>query len=201
MYNSVLLHNPDIDVLLFKNFEQIHSPSHDEVPYGFKIYAIQKAKDLGYEIIIWLDSVIRFVRDIKPLLPEIESRGVYLQEDGWNSGQWANDRCLNYFKLSRDDATNIPGIYACIMIFDFKNSITMNFFNEWKLASQNGIFKGRWDNTQKTESQDTRCLGHRHDQVCAEIISYKLQIPRGRMLVNPKHPEDETRYFTTWNYS
>jgi hypothetical protein len=35
------------DVLLFNDYSQIGSKSHQEVPYQFKVYAIEKARSLG----------------------------------------------------------------------------------------------------------------------------------------------------------
>ena len=101
------------DLFIFTEFSQINCPPHSTHPYAFKPYAIEKVKDLGYKIVIWIDSSIRAVKDVSGLIPEIESKGVFLQLDGWATGQWANDNSLDYFGITRDYAMNIPAIYAC----------------------------------------------------------------------------------------
>jgi len=57
---------------------------------------------------------------------------------------------------------------------DFNNEIACKFFDKWKESMFAGIFKGEWTNNTKSESQDERCLGHRHDMVCGSIIANQL---------------------------
>lgn len=183
---SVRTYCPIADVFAFHTFEEIGSPSHEISPYSFKVHAIEKVKDAGYHIVIWCDSIIWLAKPIDSLLPTLQRLGVYLAEDGWRSGQWANDTSLEYFHLTREEAMQIETIYACILMFDFRNPITHEFFRRWKDASYCGIFRGNWSNKEKTESQDERCLGHRHDQTCADLIAHQLGIPRGRALIGDK---------------
>lgn len=186
------------DILHFNNYEELGCSPHNVSPYGFKVYAIKKAKDLGYDIVIWCDSPIRLLRPIDEWIPLIEKYGVYLQRDGWWCGQWANDRALSYFNKSRDDAMNIPNIYACIMAFDFRQKIACTFLNEFIVCEKLNLFKGLGHNRYLSESQDNRCLGHRHDQTCAELIADKLNIHPQKSVfsydVNNKY-----RFFTAWS--
>lgn len=197
LVSSLQRWSPDVDVLVFHDPAELGSPPHAENPYAFKVYAIQKARSLGYTTILWCDSCLRNVRPLDALLRTIQSVGVYFQKDGFMCGQWANDRALKYFGVSRDDAMQISTIYACCMGFDFKSPIAQSFFDRWKQSCEDGIFVGRWTNTEQTESQDTRCTGHRHDQTCAELVAHALRIP-----LHPKvysyDPSDSTRFFTGW---
>lgn len=199
LVESIHTHNPTVPVFTFHSFEEIGSPTHEENPYAFKVFCIEKLRKWGYKTIIWCDSVLRLTQPIDSLCPQIHERGVYLQKDGWNTAQWANDRCLAYFGLTRNQAESIESIYASFMAFDFTHPITDEFFARWKKACEDGIFKGAWTNTNSSESKDWRCRGHRHDQVCAEIISHQLGIPRGDARVRPGEDTPE-RYFTTWKY-
>jgi hypothetical protein len=196
LVNSVHQHYPEADVFTFHDFAEIGSPHHLQSPYSFKVYAIEAVRKRGYKIIFWCDSVVRLRMSIDRLLPKIRQVGVYLQSDGWPVGVWANDRALNYFGIARDDAMNIQAIYACIMAFDFDNPIASEFFTRWKKASIDGIFIGNWKNDLKTESQDDRCRGHRHDQTCAELISHQMGIPRNEPLLGEK----SVKCFTTHNF-
>jgi hypothetical protein len=199
LVESVYRHTPRVPVFPFQRFEDIQSPLHSDSPYAFKVYAIQTVRNLGYKIVIWCDSVLRLTKPIESLITKIEELGVYLQEDGWNVAQWANDRSLAYFGVSRDEMETVSAIYACFMAYNFTNPITSVFFERWKKACHDGIFRGKWKNDDKSESMDPRCKGHRHDQTCAEIISYLLKIPRGRLLLSPGKDTPE-RYFTTWRH-
>ncbi len=196
---SIEMHCPEADVFVFHDFAEIGSPTHSQSPYSFKVYAIEKIRSLGYQIVIWCDSVIRVCRSIDTWIPQIQKVGVYLQSDGHKVGTWANDRALAYFGVSRDQAMTMNATYACVMAFDFGSSIAREFFARWKKSSNDGIFIGHWKNTLKTESQDERCEGHRHDQTCAELVAYTLGIP-----LQPRVLSHDTayanRYFTSWDH-
>jgi hypothetical protein len=188
---SLMKHEPAIAVFPFHYFEDIGSPSHKEKPYAFKLYAIEHVRKIGYDIIIWCDSPIRLIKPITDWIPLIEKVGVYLQKDGWGIGQWANDNALHWFGVTRDEAITQSNCYACVIAFDFRHPIADRFFTMWRQALDAGIFNGRWNNDQKTESQDDRCLGHRHDQTCAELTAYKLGIELQPMVIG--------NYFKQWD--
>jgi hypothetical protein len=193
---SVQTHCLEADVFTFHSFDEIQSPIHSQNPYAFKVYAIEAVRALGYEVIFWSDSINRLAKSIGPIIARTKEVGVYLPADGWKVGEWANDKSLAYFGVSRDDAMNIECCYACVLGFDFRNPITKEFFRLWKSACQDGIFCGMWDNTNNTESQDNRCKGHRHDQTCADLIAYKLGIPKSEPLLGEK----SKKYFTSFRY-
>jgi hypothetical protein len=185
------------DIVRINTFEMIGSPTHTESPYEFKLHSILYAKNRGYDVVIWCDSPVRVVRSIDTWISQIEKHGVYIQQDGWSVGQWANDKTLSYFGVSRDEAMKIPNAYACILAFDFRNEIAIKFLEKWFECARNGLFRGRWNNNERTESNDPRCLGHRHDQSCVELIAYKLGIEKQGHVIGDQ--SSATRYFTTWN--
>ena len=182
----------------FHSESEIGAPSHAEAPYAFKPYAIDFVRMKGYDIIIWCDSCLRAVKPLDSFINDIVSKGVYLQRDGWRCGEWANDNALKYFNVTREQSMNIESVYAQCIGFDFRSKIAHSFLSMWLGAAQSGIFKGAWKNDNKTESEDPRVRGHRHDQTCAELISYHLGIAKGVFVVSddPTKP----RYFTTWDH-
>ncbi len=194
LIKSIRLIYPKATIFAFRSFAEIHPycPSHSKDPYAFKLYAIEHARFRGYDTVIWLDSPNRMVSPIDEWLPKISSVGVYLQRDGFVCGEWVNDNCLNYFGVSRDEAMDIPNIYASIMAFDFRNPIAVTFFEKWKAACAAGAFRGNAKNDTKSESQDPRCRGHRHDQSCAEIIAYQMGIETQPMVLG------QNKYFLSW---
>ena len=172
------------DILVFKSFSEIGSPSHRESPYAFKYYSILEANRRGYPIVIWCDSCLTLQKTIFPWIELIQKVGVYLQHDeSWSCGMWANDKTLAHFGVSRDDAMKIPSVYACTMALEFRHPKTSQFLARWKQSMDAGCFRGRWSNTENTESQDPRCRGHRHDQTCAELVAHELNIPLQPLLM------------------
>lgn len=194
LVKSIHKYHPDAVIFAFHDPKEIHPdcPSHEESPYAFKVYAVEHAKDLGYDVVIWLDSPNRLIKPVDEWVADIEKVGVYLQRDGWKCGQWANDKCLDYFGITRNQAMTIPNIYACILGFDFRHGIARTFFKWWKTACKKGLFVGKSHNRDKTESQDPRCLGHRHDQSCAELIAHQLNLILSPLVLG------EDKFFLTW---
>lgn len=188
-------HSPQTDLFVFTEESQIQAPSHKDSPYAFKVYAVESMRRAGYRFVLWCDSILKLTRPIEDILPEVVQSGVYLAQDGWKTGQFANDRALEYYGVSRDEAMNISSIWACFMGFDFANPVAHEFFARWKKACADGIFRGKWNNQDQSESTDPRCKGHRHDQSCAELIAYQMNLPLSRAVLSHL-PEYDHRYFT-----
>jgi hypothetical protein len=170
-----LRNNFDGDFLGFTSELSVGAPLHAENPYAFKIYAIEKALEIGYTKILWLDSSCFAIRNMQPVFEAIENDGFIFQDSGHWLGQWTNDRTLEYFGISRDEAMGIRMIgNAGFLGFDFENPNAAMFFANWKLAMMEGFFKGAWTNTDRSESEDDRCRGHRHDMSCSSAMVYKM---------------------------
>ena len=59
----------------FNSYDQIGCQSHAVIPYQFKPYAIKKAIEKGAEIVLWCDSPIHAVQDLRPIFDHIEKYG------------------------------------------------------------------------------------------------------------------------------
>jgi hypothetical protein len=170
------------DVLLFNYFEQVGSKSHLEVPYQFKVYAIEKARQMGYDVVLYCDSSLFAIKDVMPVINYVIEKGYLMEYCGFNAGQFSTDLCLSEFNLTRDEAMNIPLHSAGFTGLNFQNELATNFFDEWLIsAKEENSFLGDWNNNEKKCSLDERCLGHRHDQTTASIIAHKLGMER----INP----------------
>lgn len=178
-----LRNNFDGDFIGFISEASCGAESHDDNPYNFKIHCIKKAIGAGYEQILWLDSSVFAIRDTSAVFEHIANNAIIVQDSGHWLGTWANDKSLEYFGITRDEAMEIRMIgNAGLLGLNMNHSTTHQFFEEWQCAMINGIFKGQWNNNNKTESQDERCLGHRHDMVASSAILYKMGIIPGAMI-------------------
>lgn len=149
------------DFCLFTfNPQTLPCPSHQSNPYAFKIYAIEKAREMGYDQVLWLDASVYAVKDIQPVWDWLDKHGVFFEEAGHWAGTWSPQRVLDYFGITKEEAMGIPMFSGGYVGLDFRRSIAQEFFAEWKEAMLNGIFKGSWDET-------------RHDMTCGAIIAYK----------------------------
>ena len=170
------------DIITFNSFEQVGSKSHQEVPYQFKVYAIEKARQMGYDVVLYCDASLFAVKDVMPVIYHIIDKGYLMEFCGFSAGQWSTDICLQEFGLTRDEAMNVPMHSAGFTGINFQNQLANEFFNKWLKSAQEEIsFQGAWNNLQKQCSQDERCLGHRHDQTTASIIAHQIGMER----INP----------------
>lgn len=178
----------DGDYFAFTSFAEIGSPDHDEVPYAFKPYAIQKVKDMGYDVVIWMDSPVYAIKPLRQLVGEItldflrNVPGIILFDNlGFTIGDFTSDACLAKYQMSREDSFKLPMIMACVMGFDFRSAPALKFFDQYIEGARNGAYEGDWKNGNGQVSTDFRVKGHRHDQSVASIIAAKMGI-------KPLHP-------------
>jgi hypothetical protein len=177
--------HPEIDLITFTDEDQIGAPRHADNPYAFKVYGIENVRARGYDVILWMDSSVHPVKNLQPVLDWIEKYGYFMEYGGHVCSRWCNDISLAFFGVTRDEAEKMEMFSACFLALDFTKQITKDFFGMWKGSCVTGCFKGKWNNDEKTESQDSRCSGHRHDQSCASIIMAKLgmkQSPCGNLM-------------------
>jgi hypothetical protein len=156
-YNNA---DKSFDFICFQNESQVNAPAHHDNPYAFKIYAIEKLREMGYTEIFWMDASLVMVADFSPIWEWIWQKGFFFEEAGHWAGSWCNQDTLNYFGITREQAMTMPMFAAGYCGFDFKNGLAQEFFAEWKESMLNGCFRGSWTD-------------HRHDMTCASIIAHK----------------------------
>ena len=170
------------DVILFNCFEEVGSKSHFEVPYQFKVYAIEKVRQMGYDVVLYCDASLYAIKDVMPVIYYIIEKGHLMEFCGFSAGQFSTDLCLSKFGLTRDEAMDIGLHSAGFTGLNFQNEKANEFFDKWLQSAKEEIsFCGDWNNNKKQCSDDDRCLGHRHDQTTASIIAYQLEMER----INP----------------
>lgn len=160
LHSYMGFNNQWIPLLLWGSEAELFAPLHTDNPYAFKIYAIEAARNMGYDQVLWFDASVYPVKDITPIFDWLTEKGIFLEEAGHYAGQWANQRALDYFGLTKEEAMKMPMFSAGFCGFDFRNPISQEFFAEWKEAMLNGIFKGLWEDS-------------RHDMTAGSIIANK----------------------------
>lgn len=158
---SLIDNNLNGDFFGFVGEESVGSPSHLDNPYAFKIYAINKVKEMGYTKILWLDASVYAVKNVQPVFDWLEDKGIFMEEAGHWAGSWCNDETLEYFGITREQAMQIPMYSAGGSGFDFEKHNSINHFNFWHQSMSNGLFKGSWND-------------HRHDMSCGTLVANQL---------------------------
>ena len=193
---SVQRYSPKIPVMSWQNEFQINGcPKHSVNPYAFKPYAFIQAMSKDYDVVFWMDASCYLIKDIQPILDIVEHDGYFMHEAGHWAGTWSNDNSLQYFGLTREEAMKIPMFTAGCFGLNLKSEIGLKFLTQWLDAANAGVFKGKWDNKSKTESQSEICKGHRHDLTCGSLIANKLgmKFKFGNDYLEYKAPETQPK--------
>lgn len=155
--------------------------AHTDAPYAFKVYAMRQAlEETGYTRIMWLDApMIVQKRSVTELFDEASVTGGCFVYNGWSVGQWTSDMALQQLGLSREEALAIPDIIGGCFVLDFAHEAANNLFNDlWAYAHDGVSFQGAWSNAFREVSQDSRCLGHRHDQSILSVLAMRYGCSR-----------------------
>ena len=162
----------------------IGSPTHEQIPYAFKVHCI-KALSGYHDVILWADSSAWLMNDPKPIFDIIKEQGYIIFDNfGNNNAHWCNDRQLWRFNFTRDEAEKQKHVVGGLFGIDFSSEIGNEIFNQYKLLAD--LFKGEWSNKNLTESIDPRCQGSRHDQSILSLIAAQ----RGLTIT------DQNKFFT-----
>lgn len=175
--NSLRDNADGIDFLGFIHERSVDAPLHTENPYGFKVYAIAKSVELGYRQILWLDASVWAVAPVFPIFDIISEQGYFFEGNGCFLGEWCSDKVLDLYKIDRDAAIGIPMVQGGFMGFNLNNLIGDKLFSSLTIAYNADLFKGNWNNEDKSVSNDDRVKGHRHEQSCMSAIIHTLSIP------------------------
>lgn len=160
--------------LIFKDFWPHHAFDKSN-PYNLKAAAISYAINAGHKQILWADSSMWAIKNIQPIFDVISQNGFYAESNGANCAQECSDKCLDYFKVSRDEAEKIPMVSSGLIGFDLNHEKGKEFADKWIKSSLNGAWNG--SRLHDRQSNDRRFLYHRQDQSAASLIIHQLRLP------------------------
>jgi len=165
------------DAMVWTNDFPPGSPTHDQVPYAFKPFAIQAARDAGYTKILWMDSKCYILSQVTPIEEALEKDGYWFVEDGMTVGEWCKDSALPLFGITREEGFGMNVIAAKHFALNFEHKIARDFFDAYMgyaVDNDGEAYIGPWTNENGEASTDERVRGHRHDQVCGSVVRHKL---------------------------
>jgi len=164
---SLFEHSPNVRQVLQRGFSE---KSLSDNPYNIKADILFHER--FYSEVLWMDCSCWAIKDIQPIFDIIKRDGYYILSSGYNAAQTCNDKCLDYFAITRDEAEKIPDSSTMVFGVDMNQHIGLKFCHEFMDASKNGIADG--SRFHDNQSADPRFLFHRQDQSIATCIAYKL---------------------------
>lgn len=176
----------DGDILFWSNKFPPDSPSQNDAPWGFKVYAFKYAFEKGYDNVLWIDSNGIVIRDLLPLFQTISDTGYFFHSQFVASvAEWSSDITLSNMGLERTQVRHTPEISAFCIGLSRTHPAARKFFADWKQYCDDGVsFRGLtrpdWreslTNDKQQVSQDDFVHGHRHDQTVASILAHKYRL-------------------------
>lgn len=150
-----------VPLIHFRGTDSVGAPTHINTPFGFKIYSIQRAYEMGFRQIFWVDSSVYPVKDITPIFERLDKCGIFLEDSGHYVADWAEQKVLDYFGVKKDEAKKMRMLSAGFIGLDFAIEESSEFFARWSSSMQDGMFTG-----------DT--VKYRNEMCCASIIANQM---------------------------
>lgn len=195
---DLLIYSPDHELSEYRGVKihkgwpdpvGVKSYTHAEMPYQFKTALIQKALELGYERIIWLDSSMQLKKDLTPLFDHESGITTFhnLGHDTWKYLNNEADVKLDLFRSATNlhyPLMSIPQIWGGAFALNFTIENARLMFDWIKEYSVNGSFK---NSVNPIQYELPGFVAHRHDQSVMSVLLYKncQMLPYGQILCPP----------------
>ena len=158
-----------VDYVTFRDRLPQGSPTHAEIPYAFKSYALAAAST-ACDTLLWCDASVVPIRSLEPLWERIERDGYWIANNGWTNYEWTADSAYpdlfgrdnvpalalptdptisEAFALEATRAMNktIKHVVATSFGISMKHPTGRAIFEEYyRLASKTKAFCGPWTN-------------------------------------------------------
>jgi hypothetical protein len=185
---DLLLWSPDHTLSDYKGWKIFpHYPdpyglktySHNLVPYQFKIAAIQKAVEEGYDRVAWLDSGMIIQKDLTPLF-DPETGVTVFHNLGHPLYKYISEDACKLLGITEADLPGINQIWGGALFFDFTIKNARMVFEKIKVHSVDGSF---------CEGGSARpgFVAHRHDQAVMSVLVHGKcrMLPYGKIKCPP----------------
>lgn len=146
------------------------SRTHNESPYGFKIYAIKEVVNSGVQVVVWVDSAVWIVCNPLPFFRLVEDKGVVFFGGGCLT-KYVNDKSLNEFNMKRSDLKSAQLLSGALFGFNFNCDKARQFFEDLEQYEKRNFFCE--DNQPRPTDEFEQ---HRHDEAIASLLLVRHNI-------------------------
>ena len=176
--SSLSAHGEGVPFLHWTNALPPGSPAHADVPYAFKVYALEEAARRGFTSILWVDASVWFVRSPGTMFDWMEEKGAYTCKlgGGYVIGTWCSDMALPLLGVDRERAFDIPLVLGGCYGISTTHLIGKALLKSLSQHARDGSFRGAWTNANYEVSADPRVKGHRHDMPALSLTVHELDI-------------------------
>jgi hypothetical protein len=182
----------------FLTWDKFPNHNYDEKnPYNVKAAAFEEAIKKGYKQILWLDAPVLALKNVKPIFDSIEKHGyLTLKNHNYNLAQTCNDKSLEYFNITRDEAEKVEEHASGVIGIDMTNPKGKKLIEMFIKACRNDVSNGSREHD--GQSTDPRFMFHRQDQSVLSLCAHALKLPpiqkwnNGPIVLHRKHITEKT---------
>lgn len=176
-------------------------PTHQDVPYAFKAYAMKEAANFG-QTLLWCDcSIVLGARPLNDLWETIEMEGYWFCANyGFTNYEWTAESAYRdmfpelpwggtapeVLAQAKEQNRKVPHVIATAFGISLVHPVGRAFLKEYFRLAQTGAFRGPTTNSNfpgaRYSGNMAMCApcgpmdvrGHRHDQTAASVIAWRL---------------------------
>lgn len=171
--NSLIHHGFAGRTMFWKDEYPPYSPTHEAIPYGFKIYEFEAAIESGASVIMHLDASFWCIKNPHTLFDLISDKGVIGFRTGYNMAQTSSDAALEWAGITRDEAELLPEIASGMVGLRLDNPYGKEVYRLWK----EGMLLGYSRNNRVhdiSDSADPRMIHARQDQTLYSLAIHMV---------------------------
>ena len=161
-------HVIETPVMLFRDQMPPGSPSHTEVPYAFKPWAMKAAAEVGAEVLLWADASIVPIRSLDPLWEKIEREGAWISRNGYRNSEWTAESAYADLDVTHEENDAIEHVVATTFGLNLNHATGRYIFDEYLRLAQTRAFCGPW--------RGGIGVQHRHDQTALSVIAWRAGV-------------------------
>jgi len=109
------------------------------VPYSFKPCFIKEVKEMGYELVLWLDASIRPIKSLDFVFKSIEEKGYFFYPSGHTLAQYCTKETMEALDEPVENATLIPSVAAGIFGVNLRHPQGLALMEKWYEAAQKEV--------------------------------------------------------------
>lgn len=168
--------NPEVAIITFRDLLPMKDGTHSDniveifqkSLYGFKPHAIQVARGVGFEKIIWFDPSVLPTSSLDILVKALDEHPVIVRTGDAPILKMTNQKAKDWFGFKDEELTEVKHVGGTIYGFNFTDPQAVEVFEMWKRAEEEGIF----------QDQDAFMAGNWADESAFALTLHKLGVPQ-----------------------
>lgn len=174
--DSILKIYPDANLFFWMDELPPGSKPFVNSLYGFKVHAINYARERGFKKVVWIDTCSVLRHPIECLWDQVWCYGAYAVADEVTVKRYCSQKLQEIYKIPND----LKLVGGSLYLFDFDCHKSNLIFDSWAKMEAAGHF-GDMDLIMNEKNDGIDKCGHRMDETCMALSMWlhnSTPIPR-----------------------